>query len=85
MERYRSKFEEGIGFELYSKGADRIAVQVEQVKKSAIALAKATRENQPLKKRVKLLQELKKWQDVIRMEIIQLEEDIDNLEGYPKE
>lgn len=74
--------EEGIGYELYSRGADRIAAQSEQLKKFAQDLAKATRENKPLKVRVKILKELKKWQDVIRGEIIMLEDDIDNLEGY---
>ena len=73
---------EGIGYELYSKGADRIISQAEQLKKYASDLAKATRENKPLKARVKILKELKKWQDVIRIEIIHLEDDIDNLEGY---
>jgi len=73
---------EGIGFELYSKGADRVSVQAKQLALSAEKLAKLTRGNKPLRDRVKALKELKKWQDSIRMEIIQLEDDIDNLSGY---
>jgi len=73
---------EGIGFELYSKGADRISAQSKQLALSAEKLAKLTRGNKPLRDRVKALKELKKWQDSIRMEIIQLEDDIDNLSGY---
>jgi hypothetical protein len=84
MEKYKRQFEENIGYELYSKGADRVAKQSEQIKFFALKLAKATRENKDLKERVKLLKELKKWQDSIRLEIIQLENDIDNLEGYYK-
>lgn len=80
--KYEGLMKEGIGFELYSKGADRVASQSDQLKKYAIELAKATRGKVDLKKRVKILKELKKWQDSIRFEINQLEDDIDNLEGY---
>jgi cell division protein FtsB len=75
---------EGVGYELYSKGADRVVAQSKQLAFFAEKLAKLTRENKPLKERVKALKELKKWQDSIRREIILLEDDIDNLEGYKK-
>jgi cell division protein FtsB len=73
---------EGVGYELYSKGADRVAVQSKQLAFFAEKLAKLTRENKPLRERVKALKELKKWQDSIKREITFLEKDIDNLEGY---
>ena len=75
---------EGVGYELYSKGADRIVSQSKQLAFSAEKLAKLTRENKPLRERVKVLKELKKWQDSIKREITFLEKDIDNLEGYKK-
>lgn len=75
---------EGVGYELYSRGADRVVVQSKQLAFFAEKLAKLTRENKPLKERVKALKELKKWQDSIRTEITFLEKDIDNLEGYKK-
>jgi len=51
---------EGIGFELYSKGADRVSAQSKQLALSAEKLAKLTRGNKPLRDRVKALKELKK-------------------------
>jgi len=73
---------EGIGYELYAKGADRVAIQTKQVKDFAEKIAKATRENKSLKIRKKLLKELQKWMKVMQGEIDNLIDDANNLEGY---
>lgn len=77
--------EEGIGFELYSKGADRIQTQTVQINEFAKKLADLARENAPLTKKKKALKELKKWVDVVNGELKQLDSDVDNLEGYKEE
>ena len=73
---------EGIGFELYSKGADRIAKQTEQVALLAQKFAELTRTNETPLKRKRTLNQLKKWVNGINTELNQLEQDFDNLEGY---
>ena len=73
---------EGVGFELYSKGADRIAKQTEQVSKLANEFADLTRNNATTLKRKRKLNELKKWINSINTELKYLEDDFDNLEGY---
>ncbi len=69
---------EGVGYELYAKGADRVAAQSKQIAIFAEKLAKLTRANKPLKERKKALKELKKWKNSIETEIKYLEDDIDN-------
>lgn len=51
----------GVGYELYARGADRIAHQTKTIKDLAEKLAKATRDNKPLKARKKLVKDLEKW------------------------
>jgi hypothetical protein len=72
----------GVGYELYSKGADRIAVQTKTVKEAAEKLAKATRENRSLKTRKKHLKALESMLNTSMKELEGLKRDVDNLEGY---
>jgi len=72
----------GIGYELYAKGADRIAKQTEAIKEAAEKVAKLTRENKSLKIRKKAVKDLEGWINTTVGELKQLKEDIDNLEGY---
>ena len=72
----------GVGYELYAKGADRIAHQTKTIKDLAEKLAKATRDNKSLKVRKKLVKDLEKWLNVSMGELKELKSDVDNLEGY---
>jgi hypothetical protein len=72
----------GVGYELYARGADRIAHQTITIKDLAEKVAKATRANKPLKSRQKLIRELEKWLNVSVGELKQLKSDADNLEGF---
>ena len=82
MKNYEKYLNEGIGYELYSKGADRVAIQTKQVKDLAEKLADATRKNKSLNIRKKLLKDLKHWVDSIQGEVKTLISDAGNLEGY---
>ena len=72
----------GVGYELYAKGADRIAVQTVEIKKLAEKVAKATRENKSLRTRNKYIRDLEKMLNVSMGELKQLKSDANNLEGY---
>jgi len=72
----------GIGYELYAKGADRIAHQAIEIKKLAEKVAKATRENKPLRTRNRYIRDLEKMLNVSMGELNQLKSDANNLEGY---
>ena len=76
---------EGIGYELYAKGADRIQSQTVQVNQFAKKLADLVRENAPLSKKKKAIKDLKSWVSTINKELDMLDSDVDNLEGYKKE
>ena len=83
LKRYKSVNslkEGGVGYELYSKGADRVVAQSTQLAKFANLLGKSTREGSSLPKRIKLLKELKKWFNSIEGEISMLEYDIKNIQ-----
>jgi len=72
----------GIGYELYAKGADRIAHQTIEIKKLAEKIAKATRENRSLRTRNKYIKDLEKMLNISIGELNQLKSDANNLEGY---
>ena len=72
----------GIGYELYAKGADRIAHQTIEIKKLAEKVAKATRENRSLRTRNKHIRDLEKMLNVSMGELKLLKSDANNLEGY---
>jgi len=74
---------EGVGYELYAKGADRIAIQCKQVIIYAEKLADAARQNKSLAIKKKALKELTKWVGSIEGELKGLTSDVNNLEGYP--
>ena len=76
------KLDEGVGYELYAKGADRVAIQCKQVVIAATTLASAARANKSLKIKKKALKELQKWLKIIDGEMKGLISDVDNLEGY---
>jgi hypothetical protein len=76
----RQVIEEGTGVELYSKGADRVVSQAEQLSKAATKLASKTRGEATLRARKMALTEIKKWLKSIEGEIEMLEKDIDNIE-----
>ena len=77
--------EEGVGYELYAKGLDRITKQCETISSAAANLSKAVRENKvTLTTKKKKLKELEKWIDVLNKEMEGVSSDLSNLEGYDK-
>ena len=78
----KKKMDEGVGYELYAKGADRIAAQCKQVIIYAEKLAEAARQNKSLPIKKKALKELTKWIGSIQGELKGLTSDVNNLEGY---
>lgn len=72
----------GVGYELYAKGADRVAHQTKVIKSVAEKIAKSARENKSPKSRMKLVKELEKWLEVSQGEVKQLKRDNNILEGY---
>ena len=73
---------EGVGFELYAKGVDRLSSQCNAISDAAKALAKAVRSNAPLNQKKKAVKEVKKWVDTLNGEMRGIVSDIGNLEGY---
>ncbi len=78
--------EEGVGYELYAKGVDRVSTQCKTISDIASVLAKWVRDGNVSQTRLnKKVKELKQWVDVLNKEMEGIVSDISNLEGYKKE
>jgi hypothetical protein len=80
----KGKMDEGVGYELYAKGADRLATQSKQIAIYAEKLADAARKNKSLNIKKKALKELDKWmksmqKDINKGVIMRLVEHLDEM------
>lgn len=71
-----------VGYELYAKGLDRVSTQCETISDYAKKLAKLVRENADIRKKNKVLKDLKSYVNVLNLEMRGIESDINSLEGY---
>ena len=72
----------GVGYELYSRGLDRIVLLSLELDSSATKLSRLTRKNETRRKRIIQLNRMKKLLDSIDIEYKSIVSDFDNIEGY---
>lgn len=72
----------GIGYELYSRGLDRIVMLSSELDSVATRLSRLTRKNETRRKRIIQLNKMKKLIASIDLEYRSILQDFDNLEGY---
>jgi hypothetical protein len=78
----KTDIHEGVGYELYAKGVDRVSNHCKQIDIHAKTLAKQVRDYSTLDKQKLTLSKLIKWVGMLNLEMKSIKEDLTSVEGY---